>query len=366
MTLSVALKHAFAGFTLNVAFEAEQGVTALFGHSGAGKTTVINAVAGLLRPNQGRIAVDGVALVDTAAGDWKPPHRRRVGYVFQEARLFPHLSVRQNLQYGARFAGTLGDTATFDRVTGLLGIAPLLDRRPSGLSGGERQRVAIGRALLSNPLILLMDEPLAALDDARKTEILPYLERLRDDTSIPILYVSHTVSEIARLATTVVCMEAGRVIRTQRSDEFLSDLGAMPAAGGPAPGSILSGRVVRHHDDGLTEVSVSNGVLFLPLLDAATDAILRVHITEQDVILSRERPAGLSELNILPARVTGLHQGDGPGVTVRLSCGDADLSARVTRRSARELGLEPGTDCFAILKSATVTLADRAPAAAPR
>lgn len=212
MTLSVALAHAFPGFRLDLAFEAPPGVTALFGPSGSGKTTVVNAVAGLLRPDRGRVVVDGTVLLDTARGIALPPHRRGAGYVFQEGRLLPHLTVRQNLLYGRWFAPRDRPGPELGEVVDLLGLGALLRRRPAALSGGERSRVALGRALMSKPRVLLLDEPLAALDDARKAEILPYLERLRDDTRLPILYVSHSRAEVARLAGTVVHMEAGRVV----------------------------------------------------------------------------------------------------------------------------------------------------------
>lgn len=210
--LEVTVKHSFKGFALDTAFKAPAGVTVLFGRSGSGKTTLVNAVAGLLMPDQGRIVADDWVLLDTAKGIHLRPHKRRLGYVFQEGRLFPHLTVRQNLAYGAWFAPRGAPRENMSRVVEMLGIGPLLDRRPAALSGGEKQRVAIGRALLSAPSLILADEPLAALDEVRKAEILPYFERLRDEVSVPILYVSHSASEVARLATTVVALDAGRVV----------------------------------------------------------------------------------------------------------------------------------------------------------
>jgi molybdate transport system ATP-binding protein len=205
MSLSVRFAHRFGDFSLDVAFEAPQGVTALFGRSGSGKTSVVNAVAGLVKPETGCIQLGETVLFDAARRISVPVHQRRLGYVFQEGRLFPHLSVRQNLLYGSWFAPR--ETGVdYDRVVGMLGIDGLLERRPGGLSGGEKQRVAIGRALLANPQLLLMDEPLAALDEERKAEILPYLERLCAETAIPVLYVSHSMAEVARLATTLVLM----------------------------------------------------------------------------------------------------------------------------------------------------------------
>ena len=210
--LSVDVRHRFGDFQLDARFTGRAGVTALFGRSGSGKTSLVNVIAGLVRPQHGRIDVDGRVLVDTAAGLFVPRHRRRIGYVFQEARLFPHLGVRGNLLYGCWFAGGPRRRDDFDRVVAMLGVGHLLDRRPAALSGGERQRVAIGRALLSAPQILLMDEPLASLDQARKAEILPYIERLRDEAGVPIVYVSHAIDEGARLAGTVVLLGEGRVL----------------------------------------------------------------------------------------------------------------------------------------------------------
>jgi len=209
--LAVDVEKRLGDFTLAAKFETAEGATALFGPSGAGKTSIANLVAGLLTPDRGRIALDGTVLFDAARID-VPPHRRRIGYVFQEGRLFPHMSVRRNLDYGRWMSGLARDDAEADRVVAMLDIGHLLDRRPGKLSGGERQRVAIGRALLMRPRLLVLDEPLASLDTGRKHEILPYLLRLRDDAKVPMLYVSHNAAEIARIATQVVRVEDGRIV----------------------------------------------------------------------------------------------------------------------------------------------------------
>ena len=357
MTLSVEIGHGFPGFTLDVAFEAPAGVTALFGRSGAGKTSVVHAVAGLLRPDRGRIALGAEVLFDGRTGVSVPPHRRRIGYVFQDGRLFPHLTVRGNLTYGRRF-GRGRDGAAVDRVVGLLGLDSLLDRRPGRLSGGEVQRVAIGRALLAEPRLLLMDEPLSSLDEPRRAEILPYLERLRDETRVPILYVSHALAEVARLATTVVALRDGRVVQAGPAADVLSDPVAVPALGVRAAGSVLPGRVLAHHEDGLTEIEVSAGRLLLPRVAAEPGAGLRIRIAAQDVILSLGRPEGLSALNVLPVTVAELHLGEGPGVAVALRAGEDSLLARITRRSAEALSLAPGVACHAVMKAVAVAPED--------
>jgi molybdate transport system ATP-binding protein len=357
VTLTVAITHAFPGFALDVAFEAPAGVTALFGRSGVGKTTIVNAVAGLLAPERGRIAIDGHVVFDRAAGVFVPPHRRRVGYVFQSGRLFPHLSVRANLTYG-RWFGRSGGPAEVSRVVDLLGLAPLLERRPGHLSGGEAQRVAIGRALLSSPRVLLMDEPLSSLDEPRRAEILPFLERLAGETGIPILYVSHVMAEVARLATTVVILQDGRVARSGPAGEVLTDPAALPALGVREAGSVLGGRIVAHHADGLSEIAVSAGRLLLPRVRGAPGDALRIRIAAQDVILSLAAPVGLSALNVLPAVVESLHKGEGPGVAVALRAGRDVLLARVTRRSAEALRLAQGTPCHAVMKAVSVAPED--------
>ncbi|MGN6286562.1 MAG: molybdenum ABC transporter ATP-binding protein [Afipia sp.] len=209
--LAMTVTKQLGDFTLDVSFESDSRVTGLFGASGAGKTSVVNMIAGLVRPDRGTIAIDGTTLEDTAARIHVPPHRRRIGYVFQEARLFPHLSVAQNLDYGRRMNGLARDEAHFQRIVSLLDIGDLLARRSGQLSGGERQRVALGRALLSKPRLLLLDEPLGALDESRKAEILPYLIKLRDDDSVPMVYVSHDADEMRQLAGRVVILKRGRV-----------------------------------------------------------------------------------------------------------------------------------------------------------
>jgi molybdate transport system ATP-binding protein len=218
--LAVEVRKKLGEFAIDARFKTESGATALFGPSGSGKTSIVNMIAGLLQPDTGCIALDGDMLFDLATGANMPPHRRGIGYIFQEGRLFPHMNVRSNLEYGRRMRGLPKDTASFQRVVDTLGIGHLLDRRIGALSGGERQRIAIGRALLMQPRLLLLDEPLASLDAARKAEILPYLVRLRDETGIPMIYVSHNAAEIAAIASEVVHMEDGRVTRLTSISEF--------------------------------------------------------------------------------------------------------------------------------------------------
>lgn len=358
MSLSVAISHRMGAFALDAAFDAPAGVTVLFGRSGSGKTTIVNAVAGLLTPEAGHISVSGRVLFDRRTDVWVPPHRRHLGYVFQDGRLFPHLSVSQNLRYGQWFAGRRAAKIKMTQVVDLLGIGHLLDRRPAVLSGGEKQRVAIGRALLTGPELLLMDEPLAALDEARKAEILPYIQRLRDETQIPILYVSHSMAEIARIATTVVALDGGKVLRVGPAREILADPGVAPALGIREAGALICGVVVAHHPDGVSELSFSGGRLFLPLQNDPVGTELRVRIEAKDVMLARTRPEDLSALNILPAAIQVVRRGDGPGVLVQLRVGEDLLLSRVTRRSAERMRLEPGQTCFAVLKSVSVSKQD--------
>ena len=357
MSLSVTLRHQLPGFAMDAAFSAGAGLTAVMGRSGAGKTTIASAVAGLVTPDDGRIVIAGETVFDRAKGIDAPSHKRRIGYVFQEARLFPHMTVRRNLLYGKWFTGA--DGREFGRIVDMLGIGDLLDRRPGGLSGGEKQRVALGRALLSDPRLLVMDEPLASLDAPRKAEIIPYLERLRDEGGKPILYVSHSASEVARLATTVVMIDAGKVVACGPAPDVLADPALARAMPIREAGAVLTATVTAHDEaDGLSELAVSAGRLFLPKVPAATGAKLRVRVEAHDILLFRTAPADGSALNVLPVTVASIREGDGPGAIIGLMAGDDPLIARITRRSVRNLGLTPGMACFAVLKSTSVAAAD--------
>jgi molybdate transport system ATP-binding protein len=353
--LDVTLRHQLGDFALDAAFQAPPGVTALFGRSGSGKTTIVNAVAGILRPDAGHIALGDRVLFDGRVN--LPPWKRRVGYVFQDSRLFPHLTVRQNLLYGRWFAPR-GEGPTFDSVVELLGIGSLLGRRPTLLSGGEKQRVAIGRALLARPELLLMDEPLAAIDEARKADVLPYLEQLRDQTEVPILYVSHSVAEIARLATTVVLLEGGRVRQAGPVAAILSDPASVSTFGPRDMGALVATRIDGHEADGLTRLQCSAGFLLVPQVAGPVGKTVRVRIHAQDVLLSQGRPEGLSALNILPAIVREIRRGEGPGAIVQLGLGEDMILARITQRSAKALDLSPGKACFAILKTVAIAPED--------
>jgi molybdate transport system ATP-binding protein len=352
VTLAVDIKHRLGTFLLDVRFAAERGLTALFGRSGAGKTSLINVIAGLIRPDQGRVVVEGVTVVDTERGIFVPVHKRRVGYVFQDGRLFPHLTVRQNLLYGRWFAPTPERHGELDRVVDLLGISALLDRRPAKLSGGEKQRVAIGRALLASPRLLLMDEPLASLDEARKAEILPYIERLRDESGVPIVYVSHSVSEVARLASTVVLVSAGSVAAVGPTAEIMQRLDLFPLTGRAEAGAIIEA-TVEAHDDAfcLTTLRSRAGLWRLPRIDLAPGERLRLRVRARDVMLATRAPEGVSALNVMAGVVADIGAGEGPVTDVRLDCNGEGLLARLTRYSVDQLQLKPGMPVFALVKS---------------
>jgi molybdate transport system ATP-binding protein len=342
-----------------VAFTNEAGITALFGRSGSGKTTTINVIAGLIAPDRGRIVLDGRVLVDTEAGISVPKHRRRVGLVFQDAQLFPHMTVEQNLMFGRWFAPPEERVIAFAPVVETLGIAHLLDRRPAELSGGERQRTAIGRALLASPRILLLDEPLASLDQARKREILPLIETLAAEFRIPVIYVSHVVEEVTRLANRVVVLEAGRVVAIGAPEEVIASHSRSSEGDRFALASVISGRLGacdRVH--ALTPLHHPAGTVFLSGDVGAEGKESRIVIRATDVALATQRPRSLSIRNVLEGNVTGIVLDDGPVATVEISLkGHGRLLSTVTRRAIEELGLGEGDHVYALIK--TVALDER-------
>jgi molybdate transport system ATP-binding protein len=351
--ITVKVQHRLGAFHLDAQFIGDGRVTALFGRSGSGKTSLVNIIAGLIHPDEAHVSLDGDVLVDTDRSIFVPRHRRRVGYVFQEGRLFPHLTVRQNLLYGWWFTPTASRSREFDRVVEMLGIGHLLDNRPRLLSGGEKQRVAVGRALLSSPRLLLMDEPLASLDEARKAEIMPYLERLRDESKIPIILVSHSVPEVARLATNLVLMEEGRVIASGATAEVMArpDLPAFNDL--VEAGSVIEAEILGDEKDfGLTVLRLPCGELRVPRLNSNTPGTkLRVHIRARDVMVSTRAPEALSALNVLHGKVAEIGPRGGAIVDLRLDCGGQAIMARLTRRSVERLDLVAGMTIFAVIKT---------------
>jgi molybdate transport system ATP-binding protein len=352
MILDVEIKHSVGDFKIDARFQSERGLTALFGPSGSGKTTIVKSIGGLLRPAHARIAVKDRVLVDTERSVFVSKHRRRIGYVFQEDRLFPHLSVRHNLLFGRWFTPRGERSAAFGKVVDLLGIGHLLDRSPFTLSGGEKQRVAIGRALLADPQLLLMDEPLASLDDARKDEIYPYIERLRDEGEVPIVLVSHSIAEIARLATSVVVLSNGSVTASGPASEILRHTSLFPQSGPAEAGALIETEVLRHEEDyALTVLQVKAGTLVVPYLDLRPGARLRVRLRARDIMLALAPPTDLSALNVLPGTITSVGEAEGASIDVELDCGGDSIVARVTRKSLERLSLRPGLAVYAIIKS---------------
>jgi molybdate transport system ATP-binding protein len=360
LMISVDVALSLGAFDLAVAFENEAGITALFGRSGSGKTTTINLIAGLARPDRGKIVLDGHVLVDTGAGVFVPPHQRQIGLVFQDARLFPHLSVKQNLVFGRWFVPPSGRRIAFDPVIEVLGIGHLLDRKPALLSGGEKQRVAIGRALLSSPRLLLMDEPLASLDTERKLEILPLIESLRDEFAIPIVYVSHGVEEVARLAARVVVLDNGRVAAIGPVDEALGAGLKGVNISRFARSSVITGRL-----DGidaeysLTKVSHPAGTIWLTGHAGPAGRDVRIVISSTDITLSRQPAQNMSVRSMLAGTVANIETDKGPfaGVSITLD-GQGRLFALATRKSIDDLKLAKGERVFALIK--TVALDERA------
>jgi molybdate transport system ATP-binding protein len=355
MALVVDVVRRLGSFALQARFASEGKLTAFFGPSGSGKTSLLNIVAGIVRPDQGSIVFDGRTLVDTSRGIFVPKHRRRFGYVFQEARLFPHLTVRQNLLYGQWFTPRKERTIGVEQVLDLLNIRHLLERRPGALSGGEKQRVAIGRALLTSPHLLLMDEPLASLDESLKEEILPFIERLRDEAQVPIVYVSHSLLEVARLATTVVLIKDGHVVGVGPPTEVLGRRELQAADAMDETGALIEATVAGHDAAfGLTTIRCRAGTLYAPQLSLPIGAPIRLRIRARDVMIATSRPDTLSALNVLPGRVTGVERiGDGLA-EITLDCSGIRVAARLTLKSIDNLSLAPGRDLYAVIKAVSL------------
>ena len=360
--LQVAAFKKRDGFTLEAEFAAPTpGIVALFGRSGCGKTTLVNIISGLLAADEARIELDAVVLANTRAGISVPVERRRIGYVFQDARLFPHFTVLGNLRYGLKrslrrgrgpAAASPHQPIAFDEVIALLGLSELLDRRPHQLSGGERQRVGLGRALLSQPQLLLLDEPLASLDIARREEVLPYLQVLRDHLSMPMVYVSHQFEEVLQLATHVVLMETGRVVAqgTLREVSLRPELRAI--VGPDAVGSVLDGIVTRTDPArAMADLKLGNSSLQVSLRDVAVGSRVRVQLLARDIILATEKPQGLSVRNTLQGVVTKTSPDEDDAVLVEVDIGGATVLARITGEATVALGLRPGSAVWVLVKA---------------
>ena len=348
--IDVDIAQRLGTFRLDVQFTAQSPIIGLFGRSGAGKSSVVNAIAGITRPSRGHIRINETVLFDAERRIDVPIEQRRVGYVFQEALLFPHLSVQANLLYGQRLRAEGERFIGVARVIEVLGLGALLNRKPTLLSGGEKQRVAIGRALLAQPRILLMDEPLAALDIPRKTEILEYVERLRDEFHIPIIYVSHSVAEITRLADTVVVLSEGRCLAVGDVEDVMGRSELKPVTGRYEGGSLIETHVVAHdREQQLTTLAFDGGELLVPLLDASVGERVRARIRARDVSIALQKPSAISILNIMQAVVTSIAAETGPIVEVQMKIGNAQLTARITlpvcgttRHSCRPTGVCAG------------------------
>ena len=331
------------------------GISVLFGESGSGKTSLLRCMAGLERPGSGYFKINGSVWQDSSNGIFLPTHKRRLGYVFQEANLFPHLNVNNNLQFGLKRAATIDHSHTsLSSVIDLLGIGHLLGRMPDRLSGGEKQRVAIARALVLNPDILLMDEPLASLDLKRKQEVMPYLLKLQYELAIPIVYVTHSWQEVTQLANFLVMLDRGRVIAAGELTELIGRLDLTLAQNKEAA-SVWQGKVTSHDSHfQLTAVDFGGCALHLPVIDQAIGTSLRIQIQARDVSIARCEPKATSILNVLPATIKGFADDDSGHTVVSLDCGNNILLSHITRKSAQMLELTPGLSVFAQIKGTSL------------
>jgi len=355
--LEIDIERPFGKFALNVAQEMGlDGITAVFGASGSGKTTLLRAIAGLDRGVAGRIRFAGQAWQDDARRVFVPPYKRGVGYVFQDARLFPHLSVGANLRYAARRARRESRPIDFDDVVDALDLSPLLDRQTTALSGGERQRVAIGRTLLSRPQLLLMDEPLAALDIRRRAAILPYIERLPQTFGVPVLYVTHAIAEVAQISQWMLLLSGGRVSAAGPVTELMERIDLYPMTGRFEAGVVLAARVTGHDESfHLTDLDVAGQRMVMPALDLPIGGEVRLRIRARDVALATQKPDGISIRNVLAGTVAAVAaEPETAFAEVLVDLGGAHVRARLTRRSVVDLGLAPGRPVFALLKSVAI------------
>jgi molybdate transport system ATP-binding protein len=354
--IDVAITRRRKKFSVEINFTAQDnGITTLFGPSGSGKSTLIDMMAGLLRADSGRIVLGERVLFDSDKGINLPPEQRRLGYVFQDARLFPHMSVQSNLRYGMRRRAPGERRLAEPDIVELLGLGHLLKRRPAQLSGGERQRVAIGRALLTSPELLLMDEPLASLDQPRKNEILPFIRRLPGELGMPVIYVSHALEEVIRLSDRVVVLTDGGVRATGPVEEILSRPDLAPLTGRFWAGALIEATVAAHDDRyALTELRFSGGSFLVPRIDHPPGASVRIRIRSRDVSLALEPPQGSSILNVIPATVREIVADEEAQADIVLDAGGARLLARITRKSVAALNLTEGSRVFAMIKAVSV------------
>lgn len=354
--LDIELYKRRGDFELDLKIEAQAArVIALFGTSGCGKTTAINLIAGLLKPDRGRLALNGRTVFDAARHIDIPAERRRIGYVFQDARLFPHKNVLGNLRYGLTRAPRTAKHFELDAVVELLGLQELLQRRPQQLSGGEKQRVAIGRALLSQPELLLLDEPLASLDQARREEVLPYLEKLRDLAAVPMVYVSHQFEEVLRLATHVVLLRDGKCVTQGTPSAISLHAELRRIVGNEAIGSVVEGVVTAVDGQaGLARIGFGGGEMHVESRGLAIGQSVRVQLLARDLILATEPPHHLSVRNALQATITRLLPDDPHAVLVEMDAGGVAIVARVTTAAAEQLQFRPGLVLWVLVKAMTL------------
>jgi molybdate transport system ATP-binding protein len=355
--LDIAIERPFADFTLAVGQEIGlDGITAVFGASGSGKTTLLRAIAGLDSGVRGRIRFGTQVWQDDARRVFVPPHRRGVGYVFQDARLFAHLDVAANLRYAVRRARRESRAIDFDDVVDALDLGPLLDRQTAALSGGERQRVAIGRTLLARPQLLLMDEPLAALDVRRKAAILPYIERLPQTFGVPVLYVTHAIAEVAQISQWMVLLSDGRVSATGPVTELMERIDLYPMTGRFEAGVVLDARVTGHDAAyRLTDLDIAGQHVVMPALDLPVGGEVRLRIRARDVALATRKPDGISIRNVLAGTVAEVaEEAETAFAEVLVDLGGTHVRARLTRRSVADLALAPGRPVFALIKSVAI------------